>query len=411
MLSKRRPKVGLGLVFLAFAAVMLGGCLPENEGVRISPASDTRSQADLGLGPGVRPLSSGPGEKGTPSWSPSGEKIAFTVDGYLAEKRPEDRNFQRRTTKDFNVESVAWMSPGDSLALLGKSGRTSDSEERSSASGVMDLYRTTPGESSLEVVQTAKGVRSIAPNPDNAGVLLALAGDSPGSRFAFAGVEGEVQAYAGEVAGEVTGVSFSPSGGEAAVAVLEPGNEGHFGLWSLSFPEGSSRLLTSLDEDLEVLGSPQITEDGAVYFVAGEKSQRDERDAASYRLYRINPGAEEPEMVPAVGNDFVASSLERDPGGGRLAVVGRRNTSSPTNLYILDIASKELEAVTSNEEMEIRTGTEDLDWSPDGSGVTIVARAASSDLEIYPTPADNLVSDFYNLYEVPTEEVLEDGAS
>ena len=409
---KHRPKMVFCLVFLAFTAAMLGGCLQENERVRISPASDTQSQADLGLGPGVSPLSSGPGEKGSPSWSPSGEKIAFTVDGYLAEKRPEDRDFQRRTTKDFNVESVAWTSSGESLAILGKN-RTPASEKQSSVSGVMDLYRTASEESSLDVTQTATGVRAIAPDPGNTGGLLALASGGSDSRFAFAGPEGEVRAYAGEIPGKVTGISFSPSGDEAAVAVRTPsrGNKDLFELRSLSFPEGDSRLLTSLNEGLEVLGSPQIAEDGAVYFVAGEKSQRDERDAASYRLYRINPGAAEPESVSAVGNDFVASSLECDPDGRRLAVVGRRNTSSPTNLYILDIASKELEAATSNEEMEIKTGTEDLDWSPDGSSITIVARAASTDLEVYATPADNLVSDFYNLYEVPTEEIPEGGVS
>ena len=417
MLFERRPAKRPGLVLLLLAATALGGCLHENERVRIPPASEAQSQADLGLGPGVRPLSSGPGEKGSPSWSPSGEQVAFTVDGYVAQKRPTDRDFRRRTTKDFDIESVAWTYSGEGLAILGEN-RTQNAgeqppEDRSVAPPIMSLYRTAAEEESLDVVQTAPGVRAIAPDPNNEGVLLARKSGGSGSRLSFAGAGGEVRAYAGGVPGGVTGISFSPSGEDAAMAVWMPGR-GVFELRLLSFPEGGSRRLASLDKGLEVLGAPQIAENGAVYFVAGERPRRDERgeqDAASYSLYQVAPGTREPELVSSVGNDFVASSLERDPEGKRLAVIGRRNTSSPANLYVLDVASNELEAATSNEEMEVKTGPEDLDWSPDGSSVTIVARTASPELEVHPTPVDNLVPDFYNLYEVPVVETPENDTS
>lgn len=160
-------------------------------------------------------------------------------------------------------------------------------------------------------------------------------------------------------------------------------------------------MLANLEMGLEVLGAPQIASDGVVYFVAGERSQEGELEASSYRLYSIEPGADEPELVSGVGNDFVASSLKRGPAGERLAVVGRRNTSSPTNLYVFDVASGDFEAATSNQDMEIRTGPGNLDWSADGDTVAIVARTASSQLQIYSKPADDLVSDFYNLYAVP----------
>jgi hypothetical protein len=84
-----------------------------------------------------------------------------------------------------------------------------------------------------------------------------------------------------------------------------------------------------------------------------------------------------------------------------LAVVGRRNPGSPTNLYVLDLASETLEAVTANENMEIKTNPRDLAWSPDGGSVVLVARGALSTPKVYDAPASTLSSAFYNLYEVP----------
>ena len=98
----------------------------------------------------------------------------------------------------------------------------------------------------------------------------------------------------------------------------------------------------------------------------------------------------------------MASSIRVSPDGKRLAVIGRLNPKSPTNLYVLDPAAKKLEAVTTNEDMEIKTGPDDLAWSPDGKNVAIIARGTpSTEPEVRAEPADRLLEDFYNLYEIP----------
>lgn len=391
-----RNSLSKNLVVLATAILLFSGCLHEDERVRISPASDFGDRTDLGLGPGVRSLSSGPGEKSSPSWSPSGDRIAFTIDGYVVEKRLGDRDSQRRTTRDFDIESVAWVASGDSLSILGKNRASS-----SRTSDTLELYRTIPETGSLDVTRTAREVQAIAPRPDGDGVLIAQKSGAANSRLAYVGASGEVGPYFAEIPGEVTRLSFAPTGDEIALAARNTGRGGTFELRTSYLSGDGSLVLANLEMGLEVLGAPQIASDGVVYFVAGERSQEGELEASSYRLYSIEPGADEPELVSGVGNDFVASSLKRDPAGERLAVVGRRNTSSPTNLYVFDVASGDFEAATSNQDMEIRTGPGNLDWSADGDTVAIVARTASSQLQIYSKPADDLVSDFYNLYAVP----------
>ena len=103
-----------------------------------------------------------------------------------------------------------------------------------------------------------------------------------------------------------------------------------------------------------------------------------------------------------MGEDFVAGGIRVSPEGDRLAVVGRLNPKSPLNLYVLDLASGTLDAVTTNEDMEIRTGPDDLAWSPAGTSVAIVARGASAgEPEVRAAPADELLDAFYNLYEIP----------
>ena len=72
---------------------------------------------------------------------------------------------------------------------------------------------------------------------------------------------------------------------------------------------------------------------------------------------------------------------------------------------MLDLAAGELEAVTTNEDMEIKTGQDDLAWSPGGESVAIVARGTlSGEPSVHAAPASELLDDFYNLYEVPVEE-------
>jgi hypothetical protein len=109
--------------------------------------------------------------------------------------------------------------------------------------------------------------------------------------------------------------------------------------------------------------------------------------------------------VRGIGENFVAASIRASPDGQRLAVVGRRNPGSPTNLYVLDLASDTLEAATANENMEVKTNPLDLTWSPDGRHVILVARGALSGPEVYDAPAQTLSSAFYNLYEVPVTDL------
>jgi dipeptidyl aminopeptidase/acylaminoacyl peptidase len=152
---------------------------------------------------------------------------------------------------------------------------------------------------------------------------------------------------------------------------------------------------------MEILGAPQWTQEG-VYFLAGEAADpigtARSGEPVTYALYRTSEGSGTPAPVRGVGEDFVAASISTSPDGNRLAVVGRRNPSSPTNLYVLDLASDSLETITTNENMEIKAGPRNLAWSPDGRYVILVARGALSGPKAYDAPAGNLLSAFYNLY-------------
>ncbi|MDQ5818941.1 MAG: hypothetical protein M3334_11275, partial [Actinomycetota bacterium] len=72
-------------MWIAISLVVLG-CTPRDEEISIQPLPSLEGRSDPGLGPGTRPLSSGPGYKGSPSWSPQGGRVAFTMDGYAVDK-------------------------------------------------------------------------------------------------------------------------------------------------------------------------------------------------------------------------------------------------------------------------------------------------------------------------------------
>ena len=59
------------------AAVLLPGARTPTEEAPIAPLPPAAGRVDPGLGPGTRALSSGPGYKGSPSWTPNGDRIAF----------------------------------------------------------------------------------------------------------------------------------------------------------------------------------------------------------------------------------------------------------------------------------------------------------------------------------------------
>jgi dipeptidyl aminopeptidase/acylaminoacyl peptidase len=154
-----------------------------------------------------------------------------------------------------------------------------------------------------------------------------------------------------------------------------------------------------LPEGVEVLGSPQWTSRG-IHYVAGNPIEVG-KEQNDFVLYRVPRGSESPERVREVGEGFLPAGICASPEGDRLAVVGRRSPDSPTNLYILDLASEALEAATANEDMEIKTNPRDITWSPDGSYVVLVARGVLSGPETYDASAASLSSAFYNLYRVP----------
>jgi Tol biopolymer transport system component len=387
-----------GLLVVLLAAVLLTGCAHAEES-SIAPLTPTAGRADPGLGPGTRALSYGPGYKSSPSWSPDGTRIAFTVDGYVVDRPTTSGESRRWTTKDF-VATDAELTSDDTLTILGA---TSPSERGADSS----LYRAIAGEGSLALERIAKGVLAMSPIPGKNGLVFALASGTHGSELALTRNGGTShRIYADStIEGRVSALSLSPDGDEAVMAVRPRGDSETSELRTFDFRQGERQEVTRLGGNREIVGTPQWTQQG-IYFVAGKQATSVDDDGSDpfFELYRVpaEGGASEP--APGVGEDFVASSIRVSPDD-RLAVIGRLNPKSPTNLYVLDPAAKKLEAITANEDMEIKTDPDDLAWSPDSSNVAIIARGTlSTEPEVRTEPADRLLSDFYNLYEIPVSE-------
>jgi Tol biopolymer transport system component len=245
-------------------------------------------------------------------------------------------------------------------------------------------------------------VLAMSRGPEGDGLIVALRTGPGKSGLALLRDNGAVeQVYTSTVGGRVTGLSLSPDGRSVALAARTAGDT--FELHTFDLMEGVHRRIALLDRGLEIFGAPQWTRKGICYVVGKEATSIDGGTAPLYDLYSIRPGSgDPPEPTPGVGEDFVASSIRVSPDGGRLAVIGRLNPNSPVNLYVLDLAAQDLEAVTTNEDMEIKTGPDDLAWSPGGDSVAIVARGALSDEpRVRTAPKRALLEDFYNLYEIP----------
>jgi Tol biopolymer transport system component len=379
---------------LIAAALLAAGCAHAGEAISIPPLPDTGGRVNPGLGPGTRPLSSGPGYKGSPSWSPRGDRIAYIVDGYVAARSVKAADVRRCTTTDFLAEDVEWTSERG-LMILG------------SPSGAREVprsvYRAGSAERSLGVEEIAEDALTMGPASGEESMLIALQTTPSASGLALVGDDGAVErVYTGTIRGRITGVSVSPDGRKAVLATRTRGERPYFELHVLDLREGVHRRIARLDEDLEVFGAPQWTRRG-IYYVAGRNEMSADGSAAPhYELYRIPPRPAEPEPAPGVGEGFVVSSIRVSPEGGRLAVIGRLDTTAPTNLYVLDLHAEDLEALTDNEDMVIRTGPDDLAWSPGGESIAIVARGAlSKEPSVHAAPASALLDDFYNIYEVP----------
>jgi Tol biopolymer transport system component len=390
--GKKQQCVACALLWAAISLVV-AGCAPRDEEISIQPLPAVESRSDPGLGPGTRPLSSGPGYKGSPSWSPQGGRIAFTMDGYVVDKSVTAGDHRRWTTRNLGAEEAEWTSESSLMILAADS--TGPSEASKS------VYRTRSEEGSPAVEEVTPNVLAMSPSPEGED-LVALETGSHDSVLVLMSPDGKIdRVYSGTIEGHVTSISFSPDSRKAALAVRTAGGRGPFGLHVFDLREGDHRRIARLDEGLDIFGAPQWTERGT-YYVAGREEAPGDESAALYDLYHVPPGSDTPEAAPGVGKDFVAASIRVSPDGRRLAVIGRLNPQSPTNLYVLDLAAEELEVVTTNEDMEIKTGQDDLAWSPSGESVVIVARGAlSGEPIVHAAPANSLLEEFYNLYEVP----------
>jgi TolB protein len=395
MLFRVGSATRLAFVVLSAAAVFTAGCAHADEVVPIEPLVPAAGRVDPGLGPGTRALSSGPGYKGLPSWSPGGERIAFTVDGYVVDKPTGSEDLRPWTTRDFIAEDTEWESD-DTLMILGAAPPSGGKEISST------LYRTRAGEDTLELESVEKEVSAIG--PDREGLIFAFGGDPHESRLALTRAGGKInRLYTRPIRGHVAALSVSPNGEEAVLAVRPPGDRETSGLHAFDLRKGKGREITRLDGNQEILGTPQWTEQG-LYFVAGKQGGSVDGDGSEplYEIYRVPEEGGTPEPVPGVGEDFVAASIRVSPDGKRLAVIGRLNPKSPTNLYVLDPLVEDFTAVTTNEDMEIKTGPDDLAWSPGGKSIALIARGTPSTApEVRADPADRLLRDFYNLYEIP----------
>lgn len=408
LLARRGALIPALLAVLA--ALLATGCgSGEDEGVAIRSAPAGVAEAGPGLGPGVRPLSLGPGDKGAPRVSPSGDRVAFVLDGSVVEKPLFARSFGRRTEDGFVAERAEWLS-GENLAILGQ--EAAGESAATGAEGPTPLFLTRPGDAPgipPGLLEISDEVGAVDADPE--GEALFAAAEAPlvngappaaSSKLLVVRGRGQVKFYPGTVPGLVTGLSVSPDGREVVLA-LAPGEdgetEGRVELLSYRLPQGPPRRVALLPEGVELLGSPQWTTRG-IYFVAGDPAEAG-AEKKGFVLYRVPRGSDRPEPVREVGEGFLPAGICASPGGDRLAVVGRRSPDSPTNLYVLDLASEALEAATANEDMEVKTNPRDLTWSPDGSYVVLVARGVLSGPETYDAPAASLSSAFYNLYRVP----------
>jgi Tol biopolymer transport system component len=377
------------------AAVFVVGCAHADKEVSIAPLVPAAGRVDPGLGPGTRALSSGPGYKGSPSWGPGGDRIAFTVDGYVVDRPTDSEALRHWTTRDFIAEDIEWISE-DTLMILGAASPSGTEETPSS------LYRARADEDSLELESIEKEVSAISPG--RGGLIFALGRGAFESGLALTRGSGDVRRlYSESIQGRVASLSLSPDGDAAVLAVRPPGDLETSVLHVFDLRKGKGREITRLDGNQEILGTPQWT-GHYLYFVAGEKTTPVDRDGSAppYKIYRVPEEGGAPKPAPGVGEDFVAASIRVSPDGERLAVIGRLNPKSPANLYVLDPLAKALRAVTTNEDMEIKTWPDDLAWSPGGESVAVIARGTpSTEPEVRAAPADRLLRDFYNLYEIP----------
>src|SRR5215218_4694125 len=216
--SARPAKLFAALAFAVITIAPVGCFHPEEEGP-IAPLAPAAGRVDPGLGPGTRALSSGPGYKGSPSWSPSGGRIAFTTDGYVVDKPAESGGLRRWTTRDFVARDTEWTSK-DTLTMLGAAPASPSRGETGSS-----LYRAHTGGDSLKLEKVARRVIAMSPDPDGKGLIFAFDRGAYESGLALAGGSADVyRIYPRPVEGSVTSLALSPDGDEAVMAVRPEGD-------------------------------------------------------------------------------------------------------------------------------------------------------------------------------------------
>jgi Tol biopolymer transport system component len=401
MRYRGRTGTGWRRACLLVALVLgLSGCMHGGEEAVSIPPLPAMEGFDPGLGPGTRSVSSGPGYKSAPSWAPKGDRISFILDGYVVDESVDADDDRRWTTKDFGASKVEWTGE-NSLAILGDSGSEEPGTPR-------PLYRATYREGSLDVDEISTQVRAMSANAESGTVLVALGVSPTETALGVLRPDGDVErVFTSLVRGVVTGICPASDGEEAVLAVRGEEPNGAYDLHTFDLETGEDRRVASLGADQQLLGTPQWTEHGA-YYVAAEKGASGTDETALYKLYRVPTSDEEgrgAEPAPGVGEDFIAASVRASPDGERLAVVGRLTPNSPTNLYVLDPDTQDLSAMTTNEDMEVKTGPHDIAWSPGGDSVAIVARGApSGEPAVRDAPAQALLKDFFNVYEIPVNK-------
>ena len=278
------------------------------------------------FGPEVRPLSFGLGDKSSPRVSPSGDRVAFVLDGYVVEKPLYTQDFRSRTASDFGAEGAEWLIDG-SLAILGPKEETEDREAKT-APTPSTLFAARPDDSSnvskliekIGAVGTVTGSQAFvaavptSPTPESPGepprssLELLWGSEEPATVY----LEGGIKGY-------VTGLSVSPDGRQAALGVRRGAagrRKDRFEIQVYRFSEGPLRHVARVPKGMEVLGAPQWTPRG-VYFVASKVNDPAKTarggDPTTYALYRASEGSKVPEPVRSVGEDFVASSISVSP--------------------------------------------------------------------------------------------------
>src|SRR5919107_2209050 len=241
-------------LILSLAAILAWGCAHPGEEGSIAPLAPASGRVDPGLGPGTQALSSGPGYKGSPSWSPEGDRIAFTVDGYVVDKPTGSEDWRHWTTRDFFAEDTEWESD-DALMILGAA-PTARTQEISSS-----LYRARLGEDSLKLESVENEVSAIGAGKGR--LIFALGSGAQESWLAMKRGGGKIdRRYSKPIEGRVAYLSLAPDGEQVVLAVRPPGDREVSVLRVLDLRKGQGREITRLEGAREILGTPQWTAQG-----------------------------------------------------------------------------------------------------------------------------------------------------